>query len=265
MSSDLNNASNSKKASTNGNHNSGTNAGATSDLFSNGVNEPHAKYICNESKEKSLHQHHQQQQQQHSYNLRPRNKVKKDANNNNFEHVNLNLNLGQQTSRMSKSSRYVTEKQLVEDDYSAATEAAALGSRSGKLAMPPTAPGGCSLLNPYNNNSVLIEDAINAAGGGVGGGGGGGALKRGFDYVDAVDNDNEDEVVIIGSDAFASLARKSPSKKPKFVVTYGEMVEFFNLLKLDAINEFLKRDACCLISDRVNTNEFFFLHFATLK
>ncbi len=51
--------------------------------------------------------------------------------------------------------------------------------------------------------------------------------------------------------------RKSPAKKPKFVVTYKEMREFFTLLNEESIREFLKRDSCCLISDKVTIHFIF--------
>lgn len=74
----------------------------------------------------------------------------------------------------------------------------------------------------------------------------GGAVKRAYDYVDAVETEDDLTVPLVLN------SRKSPAKKAKFVVTYKEMNDFFNLLKDQSISEFLRRDACCLISDKVN-------------
>lgn len=80
----------------------------------------------------------------------------------------------------------------------------------------------------------------------------GGAVKRCFDYVDAVDGETEDDQAAFPSSSSNMCSgRKSPAKKAKFLVTYKEMNDFFNLLKDQSISEFLKRDACCLISDKV--------------
>jgi hypothetical protein len=77
----------------------------------------------------------------------------------------------------------------------------------------------------------------------------GGAIKRGCDDVDA---ENEEDNVTSFSSSSMSSGRRSPPKKPKFVVTYKEMREFFALLNEESIREFLKRDTCCLISDKVS-------------
>lgn len=73
----------------------------------------------------------------------------------------------------------------------------------------------------------------------------GGAVKRAYDYVDTVETEDDLAVPLVLN------SRKSPAKKAKFVVTYKEMNDFFNLLKDQSISEFLRRDACCLISDKV--------------
>lgn len=75
----------------------------------------------------------------------------------------------------------------------------------------------------------------------------GGAVKRAYDYVDTVETEDDSLPVAVGG-------RKSPAKKAKFIVTYKEMNDFFNLLKDQGVSEFLRRDACCLISDKVNFN-----------
>jgi hypothetical protein len=77
----------------------------------------------------------------------------------------------------------------------------------------------------------------------------GGAIKRGCDDVDA---ENDDDNVTSFSSSSMSSGRRSPPKKPKFIVTYKEMREFFALLNEESIREFLKRDTCCLISDKVS-------------
>ncbi|CAF0810696.1 unnamed protein product [Brachionus calyciflorus] len=74
------------------------------------------------------------------------------------------------------------------------------------------------------------------------------AVKRGYDY-DTVDNETEDDSTTPLNTHMLNV-RKSPPKKLKFVVTYKEMTEFFNLLKDQSISEFLRRDACCLVSDK---------------
>lgn len=80
-----------------------------------------------------------------------------------------------------------------------------------------------------------------------------GGIKRGYENVDAVDNETEEESV----NPNASLnSRKSPAKKAKFIVTQKEINDFFNLLREQSISEFLRRDACCLISDKVNIHTF---------
>lgn len=78
----------------------------------------------------------------------------------------------------------------------------------------------------------------------------GGAIKRGCDDVDAENDD--DNVTSLSSSSSMSSGRRSPPKKPKFIVTYKEMREFFALLNEESIREFLKRDTCCLISDKVS-------------
>lgn len=74
-----------------------------------------------------------------------------------------------------------------------------------------------------------------------------GAIKRGCEDVE---NENEDDSVTSIS-SLMGCSRRSPPKKPKFVVTSEEMNEYFNLLDQNEIQLFLKRDACCLISDKV--------------
>lgn len=79
----------------------------------------------------------------------------------------------------------------------------------------------------------------------------GGAIKRGCEVVDG---ENEDDFVTMSSStsSTAGCSRRSPPKKPKFVVTSEEMNEFFKLLHHNKVQQFLKRDSCCLISDKVN-------------
>lgn len=73
-----------------------------------------------------------------------------------------------------------------------------------------------------------------------------GAIKRGCEDVE---NENEDDLVTSISSS-TGCSRRSPPKKPKFVVTSEEMNEYFSLLHQVEIQNFLKRDACCLISDK---------------
>jgi len=73
-----------------------------------------------------------------------------------------------------------------------------------------------------------------------------GAMKRGCEDVE---NENEDDLITSISSS-NSVSRRSPPKKPKFVVTSEEMNEYFNLLHQNEIQHFLKRDSCCLISDK---------------
>jgi hypothetical protein len=75
-----------------------------------------------------------------------------------------------------------------------------------------------------------------------------GAIKRGCEDVE---NECEDDLITSISSSNSSSSRQSPPKKPKFVVTSEEMNEYFNLLHQTEIQHFLKRDACCLISDKV--------------
>ena len=79
-----------------------------------------------------------------------------------------------------------------------------------------------------------------------------GAIKRGCEDVE---NENEDDLVTSISSSTGGCSRRSPPKKPKFVVTSEEMNEYFNLLHQNEIQLFLQRDACCLISDKVNLKE----------
>ena len=74
-----------------------------------------------------------------------------------------------------------------------------------------------------------------------------GAIKRGCEDVE---NENEDDLVTSISSS-TSCSRRSPPKKPKFIVTSEEMNEFFKLLLHTDIQNFLIRDSCCLISDKV--------------
>ena len=94
-----------------------------------------------------------------------------------------------------------------------------------------------------NNNQKELEDRNQPVHNG-------GAVKRGYDNVDTVDNDTEDD----SAHPISALSdRSSPAKKAKILVTLKEMNEFFNLLREQSIREFLRRDTCCLISDKVNT------------
>lgn len=83
------------------------------------------------------------------------------------------------------------------------------------------------------NNNYLIINNNNCA------------IKSGCDDVDA---ENEDDLLTLSSSSLTML--KSPAKKSKSVVIYKEMNEFFDLLNEDSIREFLRRDSCCLISDK---------------
>jgi hypothetical protein len=83
------------------------------------------------------------------------------------------------------------------------------------------------------NNNYLLSNNNNCA------------IKRGCDDVDG---ENEEDLLTLSSSSLTML--KSPAKKPKSVVTFKEMNEFFDLLNEDSIREFLKRDSCCLISDK---------------
>jgi len=73
-----------------------------------------------------------------------------------------------------------------------------------------------------------------------------GAIKRGCEDVE---NENEDDLVTSISSS-TSCSRRSPPKKPKFVVTSEEMNEYFDLLHQTEIQDFLQRDVCNLISDK---------------
>jgi hypothetical protein len=76
----------------------------------------------------------------------------------------------------------------------------------------------------------------------------GGAMKRGCDDVEA---ETEDDLLTVSS-ASTECERRSPPKKPKFFVTPDEIDKFFDLLDGNSINEFLRRDSCHLISDKVS-------------
>ena len=103
-----------------------------------------------------------------------------------------------------------------------------------------------------NNNDVINTSYQNYANNG-------GAIKRGCDDVDCETEDDLKGVNGLSSASGCSSSssmmmnsgRRSPAKKPKFIITYKEMREFFNLLNEEWIREFLKRDSCCLISDKV--------------
>ena len=107
-----------------------------------------------------------------------------------------------------------------------------------------------SSSNDLNNNNNTIVN-INFNSNGV-------SLKRGCDDVDRDGDEddydqNENNIVTTTTTTLNTnnlLSCKSPAKKPKFVVTYKEMREFFTLLNEESIREFLKRDSCCLISDK---------------
>ena len=93
--------------------------------------------------------------------------------------------------------------------------------------------------------SLLLENTVLKVSGSQSGHGG--AIKRACDDGDA---ETDDDLVALTSSSL-NYERRSPAKKPKFVVTYREMREFFALLNEETIQQFLKRDSCCLISDKV--------------
>jgi hypothetical protein len=76
----------------------------------------------------------------------------------------------------------------------------------------------------------------------------GGAMKRGCEDVDA---ETEDDLLTVSSTS-TECDRRSPPKKPKFFVTPEEIDKFFDLLSGNTICEFLRRDSCHLISDKVS-------------
>lgn len=76
---------------------------------------------------------------------------------------------------------------------------------------------------------------------------------NGVDDVESQENGGDDAL----STNFLYGLRPAPAKKPRFVITYAEMKEYFSLLNEESIQQFLKRDSCCLISDKVAS---FFLH-----
>lgn len=73
---------------------------------------------------------------------------------------------------------------------------------------------------------------------------GGGAVKRGYDFIDGVDNEGDDDYQVsnprassillsnnyynnnVMANSTSNYGRRSPPKKPKFLVTYKEMREF---------------------------------------
>lgn len=181
---------------------------------------PKAKYVC----------HNHAQRPQHPYNLRSltNNSVdaKVDLNNNNFACANNNNNNGvfHKCNQMGDVKRNKSRTTTT-------TTTATIVTTSNVKKQPDEITGTTDTAEFGN----------------------GGALKRGFDYVDAMDGDQDqdEDLAILSSPSSMHLARKSPPKKAKPLITYREMIEFFNLLKQESINEFLKRDACCLISDKV--------------
>lgn len=107
-----------------------------------------------------------------------------------------------------------------------------------------------SILKPLNMNinDICIKSKINSSipASHYYSHGNSGAIKRGCEDVE---NENEDDLVTSISSS-TSCSRRSPPKKPKFVVTSEEMNEYFNLLHQTEIQDFLVRDSCCLISDK---------------
>lgn len=107
-----------------------------------------------------------------------------------------------------------------------------------------------SVLKPLNMNinDINIKSKINSSipASHYYSHGNSGAIKRGCEDVE---NENEDDLVTSISSS-TSCSRRSPPKKPKFVVTSEEMNEYFNLLHQTEIQDFLVRDSCCLISDK---------------
>ena len=83
----------------------------------------------------------------------------------------------------------------------------------------------------------------------------GGAIKRGCEVVDG---ENEDDLVTMSSSS--STGCLPPTKKTKFIVTSEEMNEFFKLLNHTEVQHFLRRDSCCLISDKACINLTLFLY-----
>jgi hypothetical protein len=118
-----------------------------------------------------------------------------------------------------------------------------------------------------NNTNMYTSTTVTASSNQHGYPSNGGAVKRGYDYVDAMDDDQDyyDQATLSSSGLSSAYgntnssynlnsnggSRRSPAKKSKSLVTYKEMTDFFQLLESKTIKEFLKRDSCCLISDKV--------------
>ena len=118
---------------------------------------------------------------------------------------------------------------------------------------PPPPPPPPSSIDLNNNSEATVNANASYAYANNGG-----AIKRGCEDVDGETEDdlrgeNGYSGGLLSSSSAASMSsgRRSPPKRPKFIVTFKEMREFFNLLNEESIREFLKRDSCCLISDKV--------------
>lgn len=55
----------------------------------------------------------------------------------------------------------------------------------------------------------------------------------------------------MSNSSYGAQLRRSPAKKPRWIVTRMEVYDFFRLVERPTIKEFLRRDSCCLISDKV--------------
>jgi hypothetical protein len=107
-----------------------------------------------------------------------------------------------------------------------------------KFILNPQLPSCCN-QNQNDNNNIVLSNGC--------------AIKRGCAdvYEGECEGEGEETEDDLKSSVINSYGRRSPPKKPKFIVTYKEMREFFQLLNEESIQQFLKRDACCLITDKV--------------
>jgi hypothetical protein len=190
-------------------------------------------------------QQQQQNQQQHGYFLRST--VRNTGSSNNQQQQQQQ----QQQPHRDINNNYTDQTAEHEETQKVGRSRSKLPSASSTINQPNTS------ANAHNN---MFGHAVSGAGNHPSSNGG--AVKRGYDYVDAMDDDQDYEQATLSSSSTAlsnaygnsnagSGSRRSPAKKSKSLVTYKEMTDFFLLLESKTIMEFLKRDSCCLISDKV--------------
>lgn len=81
-----------------------------------------------------------------------------------------------------------------------------------------------------------------------------GSLKRAYDYLTGVDGEDCDDDEDADESSYGMIKKVRSADNSNMKIMRKAMRFFFKLISDYSISEFLKRDACCLISDKVATS-----------